>query len=64
MKWPTTPRMTQTDFEYIARIIADLPDPESAAILFSYHLKKTNKRFSREKFILLCLKGSQDARRG
>lgn len=55
LKWPKTPKMTKQDFAYIARIIADTDDPESLAILFAYHLKDTNVRFQRQKFIDACL---------
>jgi len=54
MKWPKPPTMTRSHFEYLARIISDLDNAEEAAIIFSYHLKDTNPRFDRERFIKAC----------
>jgi len=49
--WPKTPRMTRQHFEYIARILAELPTGADVAKHFAYHLADTNARFVGERFI-------------
>lgn len=46
--------MTRQHFAYIARIISDLDNAEEMAMIFSYHLKDTNPRFDRDRFIKAC----------
>lgn len=60
------PNMSRQHFQFIADIIAAMPDhaptlraqKESTARTFADNLRKSNSRFDREKFLEACTKGA------
>lgn len=60
------PNMSRQHFQFIAEIIAAMPDhaptlraqKDSTARTFADALEATNSRFDREKFLAACTKGA------